>query len=146
MINIVKKSGVVKAINGDQDWEVDQVISTKLAGTEGARLEALWSEPVESSGPWSLIHCQGTRKMFTEERWSQVTRLVVFVDREDESVAGYGVTSQKEDVPQPVYEVPDGDDSVKIYDAETGEIVYDGSVDDAPSKAKVCAEGTYYRD
>ena len=69
-IRIVKTSGVVESINGNQNWEADLVLSTKIAGTEGVRLEALWSEPVESSGPWSLMHCRGTLKT-----WECVTSL-----------------------------------------------------------------------
>ena len=144
-IRIVKTSGVVESINGNQNWEADLVLSTKIAGTEGVRLEALWSEPVESSGPWSLMHCRGTLKTFTRERWSQVKRLVVFVDMEAESVAGFGVTSQKEDVPQPIYDM-DTDETVKLYDVETGDIIYEGSPSDAPAKDELCAEGTFYRD
>ena len=144
-IRIVKTSGVVESINGNQNWEADWVLSTKIAGTEGVRLEALWSEPVESSGPWSLMPCNGTLKTFTKERWSQIRRLVVFVDMEAEAVAGYGVTSQKEDVPQPTYDL-DPDETVKLYDVETGDIIYEGSPSDVPSKEEVCADGTFYRD
>ena len=146
IVSIVKASGVVKSINGDQDWKADSIYRAKIAGKEGARLEAKWSDPVESSGPWSLVHCQGTIKMFTTERWTQVTRLVVFVDMEDRSVLGFGVTSDLEDDPQPNFDAPGPDDHVKIYDAETGDIVYEGSVSEVPAKVEVCAEGTYYLD
>lgn len=84
--------------------------------------------------------------MFTTERWTQVTRLAVFVDMEDRSVLGFGVTSDLEDDPQPNFDAPGPDDHVKIYDAETGDIVYEGSVSEVPTKVEVCAEGTYYLD
>ena len=101
---------------------------------------------MESSGPWSLIHCSGTLKMFTMERWSQVTRLVVWVDMEDRAVAGLGVTSEPEDDPKPFYETPGPDEPIKMYDAETGEILYDGPTSGGPMESEVCEEGTYYVD
>ena len=145
-VAIVRKSGVVETINKDQDWEPDRIYRIKLAGTEGVKLDAIWEGPVESSGPWSLIHCQGTRKSSTSERWSKVTRLVVFVDMKEESVAGFGVTSQKEDAVQPVQELAEAGEPIKLYDVKTGEILFEGSSSDVPTKQESCPEGTYKRD
>ena len=145
-ISIVKTSGVVESINGGQGWEPELVSRTKITGREGIVLEAKWSNPVESSGPWSLMHCSGTLKMFTRERWSQVTRLVIWVDMEDRAVAGLGVTSEPEDYPQPFHETISPDEPIKMYDAETGEVLYDGPTSGGPMESEVCEEGTYYRD
>ena len=145
-VAIVKRSGVVENINQGQDWEPEHIYRAKIKGTEGIRLEPKWSRPVESSGPWSLLHCSGTIKAFTTESWSQVTRLVVWVDMEHRSVVGFGVTSEPEDEPRPILDLPDAGESLKLYDQETGEILYDGTGSDAPNESKICEEGTYYVD
>ena len=146
-VNIVKESGVVEGINGGQDWEAARIARASLAGTEGVRVDITWSEPVESSGPWSVLHCGGTLKALAPTPWRQVTRLKVTVDMKARSVAGLAVVSEPEDVPLPVQESPSLSDTVKLYDVETGNTIYDGPFSDAPrSLEKVCAEGTYYRD
>ena len=145
-VAIVKRSGVVESINQGQDWEPENIYRAKIKGTEGILLEPKWSRPVESSGPWSVLHCSGTIKAFTTESWSQVTRLVVWVDMEHRSVAGFGVTSEPEDEPRPILDPPDAGESLKLYDQETGEILYDGTGSDAPNESEICEEGTYYVD
>ncbi len=145
-LNIVKESGVVEGINGGQDWEAARIARASLAGTEGVRVDITWSEPVESSGPWSVLHCSGTLKAFSTNRWRQATRLEIVVDMKARSVAGLAVISEKEDVPQPVLEPLDPGDMVKLYDVETGDIVYEGPYSNAPPLEEVCEEGTYYRD
>ncbi len=145
-IAIVKRSGVVKSINQGQDWKPENIYRAKIKGTEGILLEPKWSGPVESSGPWSVLYCSGTIKAFTTESWSQITRLVVWVDMEDSSVAGFGVTSEPEDEPQPVLGSLDPGESLKLYDQQTGEILYEGAGPAAPKESEICEEGTYYVD
>ena len=146
-IAIVKGSGVVETISQGQNWEPEKIYRSKIAGTEGVRLEATWSDPVESSGPWTFLHCSGTVKAFTRDSWSQVTRLVVWVDMEDRSVAGLGVTSRPEDELQPISPTPGPGGSLKIYDQQTGEILHDAATGSAaPKESEICAEGTYYTD
>ena len=145
-VNIVKESGVVEGINGGQDWETTRIVRTSLAGSEGIALHVRWSEPVESSGPWPLIRCSGTLKMFSTARWSQVTELRVTVDMKARSVEGLGVIGERDDIPQPILESPSIGETVKLYDVETGNIVYDGPSSDVPSLKEICAEGTYYHD
>ena len=50
----------------------------------------------------ALVHCYGTRKVTHSQKWSDITRLVTWVDLEARSAVGYGVTSEAEVVPQPV--------------------------------------------
>ena len=69
---------------------------------------------------------------------------MVFVDIDAEAVTGFGVTSNSEDVPKPVLKNPEG--AIKLYDAETGDILYEGSPSDAPEKSELCEEGAYHRD
>ena len=146
-VNIVKESGVVEGINGGQDWETTRIDRVSLAGSEGIAVHARWSEPVDSSGPWSVLHCDGTLRTFGTAHWRQVTRLEVVVDMKAGFVAGLAVwASVLPDVQQPVLETPDSDDTVKFYDVETDDIVYEGPLSDAPTLEDVCAEGTYYRD
>ena len=120
--------------SGDQEWQPDRIYRAKIAGKEGVTLDAKWDDPVDSTGPWVLVHCQGTRQSFSTEQWRQITRLVFFVDMEDESVAGFGVTSKAEDVPLPVQELAETGEPIKLYDLKTGEILFEGSSSDAPTK------------
>ena len=146
-VNIVKDSGVVEDINGGQDWEVTGIFRAELAGTEAVSIHVAWSEPVESSGPWSIIHCSGTLRSVTTEPWSQVKLLRVKVDMKAKSVVGVGVwASVLPDVQQPVMGTPDPGAMLKEYDVETGEIVYEGLYSDAPPLEDLCAEGTYESD
>ena len=67
---IVRESGVVERINDGQDWEADFQVSRRansLAGTRGVRVEVVWKDPVDSAGPWALVHCGGTRKVVHEQ-------------------------------------------------------------------------------
>ncbi len=146
-LNIVKESGVVEDINGGQDWEVTGIFRAELAGSEGVSIHVAWSEPVESTGPWSIIHCSGTLRSVTTDPWSQVKLLRVKVDMKAKSVVGVGVwASVLPDVQQPVMGTPDPGAMLKEYDVETGEIVYEGLYSDAPQLEDSCAEGTYESD
>ena len=146
-ISIVTASGVVKSISGGQEWKPEQIYRAKLAGTEGIRLDAVWANPVESAGPWSLMFCSGTRQSYTSLLWHDVTRLVVWVDMESRSVAGFGVTSEPEDDTQPHLEPISPGEPVKIYDAKSRDIIYEGSLSDGPTRvSEFCEEGTYYAD
>ena len=69
-----------------------------------------------------------------------------FVDMEDESVAGFGVTSKADDVPLPVQELAETGEPIKLYDLKTGGILFEGSSSDAPTKLESSPLGTYYRD
>ena len=106
----------------------------------------VWKEPVDSFGPWPLIHCSGTIKTSSIGNWRRITRLKLWVDMEARVVAGFAVISRKEDVPQPVLEPPSLDKKVTVYDVETGDVVYEGALYNMPTLQAICAEGTYYRD
>ena len=147
VVNIVRASGVVERINGGQEWGPGRLAWSSLAGTTAGGLDVVWREPVDSSGPWSLIHCSGTIKVSSVENWRKITRLILWVvDMEAKVVAGFGVMSRKEDVPQPVLEPLEPDRKVNVYDVETGDIIYEGSRYNMPPLQAICAEGTYYRD
>ena len=71
-LSIIKKSGVVKFINGNQDWTHELVHPQKYNGFEGAGMDVVWSDPVASPGPWALTGCQGTHSPAAKapEDWS----------------------------------------------------------------------------
>ena len=143
-LTVVKDSGVVESINGDQDWEVTGIFPSELAGTEAVRVQVVWNEPIESTGPWLVIHCDGTLRSLSTEPWSHVDTLVVDVDMVAKSVVGVGVwVSPLPDVSLPVMGIEDPNDSVTYYNVETGNVVYDGPYSDIPTFDKVCEEGTY---
>ena len=146
---IVRESGVVERINNGQDWEADFRVSRRansLAGTRGVRVEVVWKDPVDSAGPWALVHCGGTRKVVHKQPWSQITRLVTWVDLEDRSVVGYGVTGQPEDIPQPTMGPTNWFSLLKVYDVESGELLMSAPPLLIPTDWFLCPPGTSYRD
>ena len=146
---IVRESGVVEQINNGQDWEADFQVSRRansLAGTRGVRVEVVWKDPVDSAGPWALVHCGGTRKVVHKQPWSQITRLVTWVDLEGRSVVGYGVTSEPEDIPQPTMGPTNWVSWLKVYDVESGDLLMVAPPFLIPTNWVLCPPGTYYRD
>ncbi len=143
-IDIAKASGIVEQINGGQDWTVEHIYWVELAGTEAIGFEIKWQEPVDSQGPWTLFHCTGTRKVVTPVDWSGITRLTVYVDMNSQSVAGHAVMSDENDKHQPVMGSGHLDSVAKVYDIESGEILYDGLFKDFTSSLRqMCPPGTY---
>ena len=140
---IVKSSGLVEGINNGQTWEASQFSRTKISGHDGVRLEVTWDNPVESTGPWSVLHCAGTVKTYSTEPWRQITRLVFWVNSETNAVSGYAVTTEPEDDPEADTDAIENDASLKIYDIQTGEIVFEGRVSEA-KLSDICVADTYY--
>ena len=146
---IIRESGVVEQFNNGQDWEADFGYlrrANSLAGTRGVKVEVVWKDPVDSAGPWALVHCGGTRKVVHEQPWSQITRLATWVDLEARSVVGYGVTSEPEDIPQPTLGSYNWFSLFKVYDVESGELLMVAPPFLIPTEWIVCPPGTYYRD
>ena len=129
-VSIIRTSGVVKTINGNQHWSYELVNSQKYDGFEGAGMDVVWDNPVASSGPWALTGCQGTRKLMTFADWSNVTRLEMLVDLENDEVVAFVPMSGDTEAEQPALVVDShGDKSAKVYDVITGELLFDGTKD-----------------
>ena len=145
VVAIVRASGVVERINEGQEWESGRITRADLAGALGVSVEVKWREPVESSGPWVLVHCEGTRKSVISESWSQVTRMEVVIDLLDPRfVAGYAVIEGTgEGSP-----VSNNDGPLfppTIYEVETKEVVFESTSRTLPSEDEVCPPGTIDR-
>ena len=142
-LGIIKESGVVKTINGNQDWTTSLSTHGNTNGFEGAGMDVVWSDPVSSSGPWALTSCQGTRRLVTFANWSNITRLAMIVDLENEEMVAFvpmgdGAADQTN---QPSLEVgSQGDKSAKVYDVFTKELLFEGTKDDL-SDHKMCSDG-----
>ena len=139
---IVANSGVVKEINGNQDWEASEFYHIKVGGEEVVRLEATWANPVTSSGPWTNAICQGTRKTVGTMEFSNIKKLALFVDVKERAVIGnvIGAPEDSVDVEQGALAEPlTSEHKIAIYDAKTGELVYNGAIEDLEAK---CAPGT----
>ncbi len=136
----VRYFGVVERINGDQDWDTGLIERTDLAGALGVPLQVMWSDPVDSSGPWFLIHCKGRRKSLSTESWTGITMMEVTVDMFDASVAGYRALDGIKVSPS-----VGGSDSPQlpavIWDVETGTILFENILGILPSDEEVCPPG-----
>ena len=142
VVNIAKVSGTVERINGGQTWTASSIFRTKIDGTEAIAFLATWEKPVESSGPWPVVRCQGSRKVVTTHQVRNITRLTVFVDMESRNVTAYSVFGPRRDepdVPKPTVIPLDNDVSIKAYDFATGEIVHDGPFGKLPKN--LCPPG-----
>ena len=139
MVNIVKTSGVVELISRNQEWNVVRSRRAKVAGFEAASMIVAWDQPVDSSGPWVIVQCDGARQMFSSRGFTGITQLMVHVGLESREVLAYSVTGDpgKEAAIQP----RDPNASMKFYDFKTGELVFDGEPGEVPSLDKVCPEG-----
>ena len=126
---IIRASGVVELVNGGQGWDADWRVlrrANSIPGTQGVRVEVFWERPVDSSGPWSLVKCRGTRKISHTQKWGHITRLVTWVDLGTKSVVGYGVTSEPEDDPEATMGTLNLLGIVSLYDVQTGKRLITG--------------------
>ena len=142
-LSIIKESGVVKTINGNQDWTYELVHSRKYGGFEGAGMDVVWSDPVASSGPWALTSCQGTRRLVTFANWSNITRLALLVDLENEEMVTFVPMGEggADRTNEPSLQVgSQGDKSAKVYDVFTKELLFEGTKDGL-SDYKMCSDG-----
>ena len=98
-VDIARNSGIVRDINGDQDWEATEIYRHKIEGAEGIRIIAKWETPVMSDGPWELVRCQGSRKLAVSSQVSNITLLAVYVDMGTREVVGYGVSTPDDEEP-----------------------------------------------
>ena len=142
-LSIIKESGVVKTINDNQDWAYELVHPRKYNGFEGAGMDVVWSDPVSSSGPWALTSCQGTRRLVTFANWSNITRLAMLVDLENEEMVTFVPMGEggADRTNEPSLQVgSQGDKSAKVYDVFTKELLFEGTKDDL-SDYKMCSDG-----
>ena len=137
-VSIVQESGIVESINGAQDWEASRINRRIIEGYNAASMTVVWKEPVDSSGPWVLLHCGGTLQLHSNRGFSGITRLKLSVDLENRDVLGYGVTGEPGEEAIPAPRVPDS--PVKILDTNTREQVFIGSRGELDSMGKALLE------
>ena len=137
---VVDASGIVKHINGDQDRKASDFYAVKVGGKEVVRMIAAWDDPVTTSGPWTSVMCQNTRRAVGTMEFTNVSKLAVHVDVPGEEVIGTAVGAAPRDGSGgAVEETLTSDHKVKVYDNKTGDLVYDGRVEDLAVK---CEPGT----
>ncbi len=139
-LRVAKASGVIEKINDGQGWTHSYVTRKKFDGVEAVRFKASWENPVENSGPWTLFHCQGTRKMTAYAQWTNITRLVVTVDIENDELIAYSPIGDTVGN-SPVLEVGShGGKDARVYDSASGDLVFEGTKDEL-SDFKMCPPG-----
>ena len=147
-VDIVRQSGAVERIAGNQSWTPSYFFRSAIAGTtNGVGFNASWEQPVESSGPWSLVRCRGTRVFSSSNVWADVTRLKIDVDLERREVVGLSVRFMRpvpgETPPLNAVHVsgagPDYQGTVR--DLETRQVIFSGLAKAAPDDGRVCPPG-----
>lgn len=145
----LRQSNRVPGVAGDQPWTGSEFYRTTIDGTDNAVYFLVsWQKPVESSGPWRTIDCQGTRMYDGPDPWGNITLIGVVVDMERQEVMEFGITSPwgktDEELAKeaPVWRGSGLDQgAIKVYDLHTREVVYDGIPKDAPDKYHSCPPG-----
>lgn len=128
-MRIAKISGVIEKINDGQGWTHDLVYAEKIDGVEVVSFDATWETSVESSGPWVLYKCKSTRKLTSYARWTNITRLAVTVNIEDDELVVYAPMGHRGN--EPVLEVGShGDREAKVYDTASGDLLFEGTKDE----------------
>lgn len=143
-VTLVRTSGIVEEINGDQEWAAKDVHSTGPRGDLVSFL-ATWETPVVHSGPWYWLKCGYERYSKAEVSWSNIKSLMFTVDTSSDEIIGYAPFAPSY-MDQPVRGVINPTKNLQIFDLETGEKVYDGAAIAAPLLVNECRAGTMYQD
>ena len=138
-LRVAKSSGVIEKINGGQGWNHDFVYARRFDGFVAVAFHAIWETPVEGSGPWVLDRCKGTRELTVFARWTNITRLVIVVNVENDEMLAYAPMGHEGN--EPVLEVGShGDREAKVYDTASRDIVFEGTKDEL-SDFSMCPRG-----
>ena len=145
---ILRESGIVKRINGGQEWEPVHSISGYTAQTGNRKLsvEAVWDTPVVHSGPWSWTECDDPRKVVLKQRYSNITRLKARIDLDEGRILHYSPSVWGPDDEQPVFGPLTPIGLVRVYNARTGEHLITGPKIVIMPNPILCTPGRYYRD
>ena len=136
---LVNDSNVVTDINGGQEWRAVDFYLENVGGREVVGFRAEWEKPATSSGPWTTVICQGTRKTVGTMEFTNITRLVLHADTEKETVVSTSIAAPPGDQGGAVPAAPNSQHKVEIYDAKSGDRVYDGPILEVEVK---CESGT----
>ncbi len=145
---ILRKSGIVKRINGGQEWEPVHRISGYTAQTGNRKLsvEAVWVTPAVHSGPWSWTECDDPRKVVLKQSWSNITRLKARIDLDEGRILHYSPSVWGPDDEQPVIGPLNPIGLVRVYNARTSEHLITGPKIFIMPSPILCTPGRYYRD
>lgn len=138
-LRIVEAAGTVETINNHQSWVAANYNYSDVGGAKVVKFHVTWPNPVTSSGPWVVVMCGGALTAESSVTFSNVTRLAMFVDLKSKEIVGTAIGAPPEDTPGAVPETITPAHNIKAYDAETGQLVYDGSINNIGDK---CPEGT----
>ena len=137
-VKIVKESGVVELVSGSQEWAASDGYEKKIGGDTVVKLYASWENAATSSGPWIDSECQGTRITVVSAEISNIEKLAIWLDLEDEEVIAYVPGAADPGETGPVEPALSDDLKVRVYDAKSGEELFDGIYGDL---GKLCPEG-----
>ena len=161
-LEIIRETDFVTTVAGDQEWEVEGIVETHIAGSsKAASVKISWPEPVASTGPWLLLRCWGTRQVQVEQLLSNVQHLAVDIDLDRGKVVGLGALHapfrryvQRQPNRGPEDDVPsltsriigavvvgpiDPATLATIKDIRSGSTLFQGTLEHLPQNAELCA-------
>lgn len=164
-LDILKKSGLVEAVNEEQSWQavlfMGHVTEHHLVG-----INVQWEDAVRTDGPFRHVACGGTKVLEHPVPWSNVTALLVQIDTElrqvfsldpDSPPRTEGLTWDEERQRAPRLLLKENgsrldgksstDEIVTVYDRKDWGVLYNGSRQNMPRNLLECPPGyKEYRD
>ena len=161
-LEIIRETDFVRTVAGDQEWQVEGIVETYIAGSsKAASMKISWSEPITSTGPWLLLRCWGTRQVQVEQLLSNVQYLAVDIDLDRGQVVGLGAlhaplrrhvqpkpnSGSGGDIPSLTSKITGAVEVgptapgtwATIKDLRSGTILFRGTIKDIPTHANLCA-------
>ncbi len=164
-LDILKASGLVEAVNEEQNWWVEEFIGSVTAD-HIVYITVQWENAVKTDGPFRHNVCGGTKILEHPVPWGNVIALLVEIDIDLKQVTNLdpdsptlpeGLTwdEERKRAPQllltPSGPRPDGklraDEIVTVYSLEDWNVLYNGARKNIPSDLLRCPLGfKSYRD
>ena len=142
-VAVLRDSEVVDRIAGPQVWTASDFYQRRVGQAIGVYFIATWEQPVEYSGPWRTLECQGTLVVEPLGTWTGTTQLSIVVDVENAEVVHYfpygpprvNPYQEAPQRPNPISVDDAGpEDQITVYDAESRRVIYEGPGKDGPQE------------
>jgi hypothetical protein len=78
---LITEDGRLAKLTGGQPFDFTDVrAETSERGTRLVALEAVWTNPIDTSGPWLEIECQMTVQYTSIARWTGLRSVAIYTD------------------------------------------------------------------
>jgi hypothetical protein len=85
----IDADGRLAKLNAGQPYQLKEERGEPTATGKLIAVDAVWANPVDSSGPWLVLVCQKTVAYTATGRWSNLRSVTVFVDLGKGAIAAF---------------------------------------------------------